>query len=212
MTWLSEVLAGLINQLMKSRNKIWATSWQKKQNDCVPGLDSDQPGHPPSLIRVFAVRSMGSKGPKLSSCGQRRLIRLGGCPGWSQSSLGTHAILMDLSWDGSFCFVFWIMYLVNEFKEMNTLHANVRFSDVPRMLTKLQNLFYKTAKCLLYQDIIPLLKHGLWQVKNMADSLRQGLESFYTKCILPSLLIFAIWWQNVISQQKIFTFPFLISH
>ena len=27
---------------------------------CVPSEDSDQPGHPPSLIRVFAVRSMGS--------------------------------------------------------------------------------------------------------------------------------------------------------
>ena len=35
-----------------------------------PSEDSDQPGHPPSLIRVFAVRLMGSEGPKLSSCGQ----------------------------------------------------------------------------------------------------------------------------------------------
>ena len=43
-----------------------------------PSEDSDQPGHPPSLIRVFAVRSMGRKGPKLYSYGQRRLIRLGG--------------------------------------------------------------------------------------------------------------------------------------
>ena len=40
---------------------------------CAPSEDSDQPGHPPSLIRVFAVRSMGSQGPKPSSCGQRRL-------------------------------------------------------------------------------------------------------------------------------------------
>ena len=51
----------------------WAASWQNQQNDCVPWEDSDQPGHPPSLIRVFAVHSMGSWGPKLSSCGQRRL-------------------------------------------------------------------------------------------------------------------------------------------
>ena len=50
--------------------------------------DSDQPGIPPSLIRVFAVHSMGSWGPNVSSCGHRRLIRLGGCPGWSESSLG----------------------------------------------------------------------------------------------------------------------------
>ena len=27
---------------------------------CAPSKDSDQPGHPPSLIRVFAVLSMGS--------------------------------------------------------------------------------------------------------------------------------------------------------
>ena len=40
---------------------------------CVPSEDSDQPGHPPSLITVFAVRSVGSLGPKLTSCGQRRL-------------------------------------------------------------------------------------------------------------------------------------------
>ena len=26
-----------------------------QQNGCVPSNDSDQPGHPPSLIRVFAV-------------------------------------------------------------------------------------------------------------------------------------------------------------
>ena len=31
------------------------------------------PGHPPSLIRVFAVRSMDSWGPNVSSCGRRRL-------------------------------------------------------------------------------------------------------------------------------------------
>ena len=57
--------------------------------------------HPPSLIRVFAVRLMGSLGPKLSSCGQRRLIRLGGCPDWSESSLGAHATLLVLTGGGS---------------------------------------------------------------------------------------------------------------
>ena len=34
----------------------WAASWQNQQNQCAPSEDSDQPGHPPSLIRVFAVR------------------------------------------------------------------------------------------------------------------------------------------------------------
>ena len=37
----------------------WAASWQNQQSDCAPSEDSDQPGHPPSLIRVFAVRSGG---------------------------------------------------------------------------------------------------------------------------------------------------------
>ena len=68
---------------------------------CAPSDNSDHPGHPPSLIWVFAVHSMGSKEPKLPSWGQRRLIRLGGCPGWSESSLGAHAILWGLSWGGS---------------------------------------------------------------------------------------------------------------
>ena len=34
----------------------WAASWQNQQNECAPSEDSVQPGHPPSLIRVFAVR------------------------------------------------------------------------------------------------------------------------------------------------------------
>ena len=37
-----------------------------------PSEDSDQPGHSPSLIRVFAVRLMVSQKPNASSCGQRR--------------------------------------------------------------------------------------------------------------------------------------------
>ena len=57
---------------------IWATTWQNQQTECAPSEDSDQPGHPPSLIRVFAVRSMGSEGPSVSSCAQRRL--------WSDSA------------------------------------------------------------------------------------------------------------------------------
>ena len=35
---------------------IWAATRQNQQSDCAPSEDSDQAGHPPSLIRVFAVR------------------------------------------------------------------------------------------------------------------------------------------------------------
>ena len=41
---------------VKPINFIWAISWQNQQSDCAPSENSDQPGHPPNLIRVFAVR------------------------------------------------------------------------------------------------------------------------------------------------------------
>ena len=44
---------------------------------------------------------MGGLGPDASSRGQRTLIRLGSCPGLSDSSLGTHVTLLDLSSCGS---------------------------------------------------------------------------------------------------------------
>ena len=34
---------------------VWTASWQNQQDGCAPSEDSDQPGHTPSLIRVFAV-------------------------------------------------------------------------------------------------------------------------------------------------------------
>ena len=34
---------------------IWAAIWQNQQSECAPSKDSDQPGHPPSLMRVFTV-------------------------------------------------------------------------------------------------------------------------------------------------------------
>ena len=48
---------------------------------CAPSEDPDQPAHTRSLIRNFAVHSVGSQGSKASSGGQRWLIN------WSVSSL-----------------------------------------------------------------------------------------------------------------------------
>ena len=42
--------------LIKKIFVIWAASWLNQQCGCASSEDSDQPGHPPSLIRVFAVR------------------------------------------------------------------------------------------------------------------------------------------------------------
>ena len=46
----------------------------------VPSEDSDQPGHPPSLIRVFAVRSVGSLGPNLLQADSADSDRTGRMP------------------------------------------------------------------------------------------------------------------------------------
>ena len=75
--------------LNKIRFKLnWAATWQNQQSGCAPSQDSDQPGHPPSLIRVFAVRMKKAWVLSYPLSAQRRLIRLGGCQGWSESSLG----------------------------------------------------------------------------------------------------------------------------
>ena len=39
-------------------NSIWAATWQNQQSECASSENSDQPGHPPSLIRVFADLSL----------------------------------------------------------------------------------------------------------------------------------------------------------
>ena len=52
-----------------NRHSFWNEPAHDKTNKmtCAPSEDSDQPGNPPSLIRIFAVRSVGSPGPKASS-------------------------------------------------------------------------------------------------------------------------------------------------
>ena len=59
---------------------------------CAPSEDSDQPGHPPILIRVFAVRMKKAWILRLHiERTANTLIRLGGCTGWSESSLGAQS-------------------------------------------------------------------------------------------------------------------------
>ena len=72
---------------------------------CAPSKDSDQSGHSPSLIRVFTVCMKKAWVLSYPLSAQWRLwSNLVGCPGWSESSLGAHAILLVLSWGGSSCF------------------------------------------------------------------------------------------------------------
>ena len=59
-SWLVLSCCGSANVFCSCSTIKWAASWQNQHNDCAPSDDSDQPGHPPSLIRAFAVRSVGS--------------------------------------------------------------------------------------------------------------------------------------------------------
>ena len=65
----------------------WAATWQNQHSECAPSEDSDQPGYPPSLIRVFAVRMKKPWVLSYPLSAQRRL--------WSdwadESSLGAHS-------------------------------------------------------------------------------------------------------------------------
>ena len=65
------------NQLMNLR-RVFAVfgsiqDEKKSTNEYDQSEDSDQPGHPPSLIRVCAVRSVGNYGTKRCSSRQQKL-------------------------------------------------------------------------------------------------------------------------------------------
>ena len=92
---------------------IWAASWQNQQCGCAPSKDSDQPGHPPSLIRVFAVGCPGwsefllcaqwvVKGPSFLHADSEDSDQTGWMPRLIWVFAGRTAILLVLSWGGSF--------------------------------------------------------------------------------------------------------------
>ena len=60
----------------------WAAARQNQQMTCAPREDLRSAGHPPILIRVFAVCMKKHWTLNYLLSAQRRLIRLVGCPGW----------------------------------------------------------------------------------------------------------------------------------
>ena len=80
-----------------SQHKTKPTKWH-----LCPG--KDQTGQMLGCPPVWSESSLCAQWiakDKLFSCRQRRLIRLGRCPGWSESLLGAHALLLVLSCAGS---------------------------------------------------------------------------------------------------------------
>ena len=97
--------------------QIWAATWQNQQSECAPSKDSDQPGRPPSLIRVFAVRM---KKPWVLSYPLSTQGRLWSDWADAQADLGlrwahTHFVGFVMSWLvlGQFTAIFsdvWILF------------------------------------------------------------------------------------------------------
>ena len=53
--------------------EIWAATWQNQRSECAPSEDSDQPWHPPSLIRFFAIHMKKTWVLRYPFSAQRRL-------------------------------------------------------------------------------------------------------------------------------------------
>ena len=84
-------------KLMTNGMKFDSTLSNEPQHDkinkvaCAPSEDSDQPGQPPSLIRVFAIRMKKALVLSYPMSAQRSLWSNWACPGWSESLLGAHS-------------------------------------------------------------------------------------------------------------------------
>ena len=88
----------------------------------------------PGIRPVWSESSLSAwrnNGPLATNWTQvKTLIRLGGCPGWSKSSLGAHVILLVLSWGGSFLFVTHLSRKKKEKKERKKDWPPVVFGTV----------------------------------------------------------------------------------
>ena len=137
---------------------------------CAPSEDSYQPGHLPSLIRVFAVRMKKAWVLTYPFSAQWRLIRLGGCPGWSESSLGAQSFC----WFCHEC-VFLSDPLDEQYKQkMTKKHANARRrvdASKGEMLNKTRKLlvdFYRPHNKKMFRimgDAAFLYNQPSWLIK-----------------------------------------------
>ena len=119
--WISSVLPSLYSCNCSYKNEPPHDKTNKMA--CASSKDSDQPGHLHSLIRVFAVRMKKAWVLSYPLSAQRRLIRLGGCPGCSASSLGAQ----------SFCWVCQVAQMV----QLTHEKWGKRVGPVWDMLTKI---------------------------------------------------------------------------
>ena len=93
LTWSQTPKTGFLVTWLISTNVLSCFHDKTNIMACAPSKDSDQPGHLPSLIIVFAVRMMKAWTLSYPLIAQRRL--------WSETSLGAQVSLLVLSRRGS---------------------------------------------------------------------------------------------------------------
>ena len=97
---------------------IWAATWQNQQNECASSEDSDQPGHPPSLIRVFAARMKKHSVLSYPLSAQRRLWS-----DWADAQAD-----LSLCWAHSH-FVGFVMLRLNYYKASMEIRCSALSTD-----------------------------------------------------------------------------------
>ena len=101
---------------------------------CAPSEDSDQPGHPPSLIRGFTVRMNKAWVFSYPLSTQRRLIRLGRCPGssvFAEHATG-HFVGFVMHWLISLRYVLYGLPMAKTFYR-RTAKTVIRLGRMPRL-------------------------------------------------------------------------------
>ena len=143
---------------------IWAATWENQQSECAPSEDSDQPGHPPSLIRVFAVRMKKAWVLSYSLNAQRRL--------WSDWA-DAHADL-SLRWAHSHFVGFVMLQLIS-------------FSARPRSAEYTIGICFETAKNnKAFECFFIGFQHSLWNFSTTGNlhSLKSWLWFASVACVV----------------------------
>ena len=126
---------------------IWAASWQNQQSECAPSEDSDQPGHPPSLIIVFPVRMKKHWVLSYPLSAQRRLWSDWRMPRLIWVFAGRTAILLVLSCRGSYRDIqIWIC-------KLNLHNFRCRFSTILPLLLLFRNRWCVTEESPIFHPV-----------------------------------------------------------
>ena len=111
----------------------WATSWQKQNGMCAQRRLRSAWASAQSDQSLRCALNGQLRTPAFLMRTAKTLIRLGGCPGWSESSLGAHALLLVLSWGGSNTGDdLTRLALKHTYGRITCITRHLKFNDIPK--------------------------------------------------------------------------------